>query len=76
MRSTDWSTVVSGGSESADSGTLSNPTTDRSSGTESPSSRAAAIVSIPDVSFAAKIAVGRSSRSRSSRAAVWALSAR
>ena len=36
----DWSTVVSGGSERADSGTLSNPTTERSSGTASPSERA------------------------------------
>ena len=34
----DWSTVVSGGSVSADSGMLSNPTTDRSSGTGRPSS--------------------------------------
>ena len=37
IRWIDWSTVVSGGSESADSGTLSNPTTERSSGTASPS---------------------------------------
>ena len=40
IRWIDWSIVVSGGSESADSGTLSNPTTERSSGTASPSVRA------------------------------------
>src|SRR5262249_45784827 len=59
------SIVVSGGSPRADSGTLSKPITDRSSGTESPSSRATEIVVSAVTSFAAKIAVGRSSRSSS-----------
>ena len=54
----DWSTVVSGGSVSADSGMLSNPTTDSSSGTRIPSSAAVRIVWIADRSLAAKIAVG------------------
>ena len=56
----DWSIVVSGGSVSADSGMLSNPITDTSSGTDSPSERATFIVWIADRSLAAKIAVGGS----------------
>ena len=48
MRWIGCSIVVSGGSQSADSGTLSKPITERSSGTASPSERATAIVSIAD----------------------------
>ena len=62
------SIVVSGGSLSADSGTLSNPITERSSGIARPSDRATDIVSIADTSFAAKIAVGRGRRARAARA--------
>src|SRR6185503_16793469 len=61
--------VVSGGSQRADSGMLSKPTTDRSPGTLMPSSRATSIVAIADVSLAANTAVGGSSPERSSRAA-------
>ena len=71
----DCSTVVKGGSQSADSGTLSKPTTERSPGTVSPRARATAIVSIAEASFAAKIAVGRCSETSSSRAALRAVSA-
>ena len=62
-----WSMVVRGGAQSADSGMLSKPTTDRSSGTRRPSSRATSMVAMADRSLAAKIAVGRRRRSSSRR---------
>ena len=64
----DWSIVVNGGSVSADSGMLSKPITDTSSGTDSPSERATFIVWIAERSLAAKIAVGGSASSSSWRA--------
>ena len=53
---------------SADSGMLSKPITDTSSGTDRPSERATFIVWIADRSLAAKIAVGGSASSSSWRA--------
>src|ERR1035438_1301433 len=63
-----WLTVVSGGEHSADSGMLSKPTTDRSSGTRRPSPVAASMVAIADTSLAAKTAVGGSEAVSSCRA--------
>ena len=71
-----WLIVVSGGTASADSGTLSKPMTERSSGTRSPSSWATWMVRIAERSLAAKMAVGRSGRVSSSRAGASALSGR
>ena len=70
----DWSTVVSGGSVSADSGMLSKPTTDRSSGTRRPTSVAVRMIWIADRSLAAKIAVGRGARASRARAGAAAVS--
>jgi hypothetical protein len=56
----DWSIVVSGGPATADSGMLSNPTTERSPGTLSPSALATSKTCRAMASLAAKIAVGRS----------------
>ena len=61
-----WRTVLSGGECRAASGMSSKPITDSSSGTEIPSSAATPSTAIAERSFAAKIAVGRStSESRS-----------
>ncbi|MFN8189870.1 MAG: hypothetical protein U0R78_05385 [Nocardioidaceae bacterium] len=56
-----WLIVVSGGTAIADSGTLSNPMTDRS-GHAQAEPWATSMVRIADRSLAAKIAVGRSGR--------------
>ena len=64
----DWSIVVNGGSVSADSGMLSKPITDTSSGTDRPREWATFIVWIAERSFAAKIAVGGSASSSNWRA--------
>src|SRR4029078_422635 len=69
MRWIGCSIVVSGGWQSADSGTLSNPITERSSGIDSPRARAAAMVAIAETSLAAKMAVGRSRAVGRARAA-------
>ena len=68
--------VVRLGVHSADSGTLSKPTTERSAGTRSPSSWATSMVRIAEMSLAAKTAVGRSASESSSRAGTLAVSGR
>ena len=65
-------TVVSAGVTIWASSASSNPTTERSSGTDSPRSRAACRTPTAMLSFEAKIAVGGSGRSSSRLAAAYA----
>jgi len=71
-----WLIVVKGGTASADSGTLSKPITETSSGTRSPSCWATCIVRIAERSFAAKTAVGGCAAVSTSWAGASAVSGR